>query len=36
MSGNIGLKISYASHDFVVYEMYVCMCVKPQTDDLYA
>ncbi len=31
------LKISYASHD-VVYEiiMSVCMCIKQQTDDLYA
>ncbi len=29
------LKISYASHDYVVYEMSVCMCVKQQTDDLY-
>ncbi len=30
------LKISYASH-YVVYEiMSVCMCVKQQTDDLYA
>ncbi len=31
------LKISYASDDYVVYEiMSVCMCVKQQTDDLYA
>ncbi len=29
------LKISYASH-YVMYEMSVCMCVKQQTDDLYA
>ncbi len=29
------LKISYASHDYVEYEMYVCMCVKQQTDNLY-
>ncbi len=30
------LKISYASH-YVVYEiMSVCMCVKQQTDNLYA
>ncbi len=31
------LKISYASHDYVVYEiMSGCMCIKQQTDDLYA
>ncbi len=31
------LHISYASHDYVVYEiMSVCMCVKQQNDDLYA
>ncbi len=29
------LKIFYASH-YVMYEMSVCMCVKQQTDDLYA
>ncbi len=28
------LKI-YASHDYVMCEMSVCMCVKQQTDDLY-
>ncbi len=31
----VRLKIFYASH-YVVYEMSVCMCVKQQTDDLYA
>ncbi len=32
----VRLKTSYASH-YVVYEiMSVCMCVKQQTDDLYA
>ncbi len=31
------LKISYASHDYVVYEITsVCMFVKQQIDDLYA
>ncbi len=30
------LKIYYASHDYVMYEiMSVCMCVKQQTDELY-
>ncbi len=28
------LKISYASHNYEI--MSVCMCVKQQTDDLYA
>ncbi len=31
------LTISCESHDYVVYEiMSVCVCVKQQTDDLYA